>query len=142
MNSDRATSTTRISRADQGRAGHDLMSATMYDAVSGPLGMSDSDPMPSWRGGGVVATCMPPSAGNFDWTPGLDRYPGEVLYLHGDQNRVLPRAKQERIAHHYGHVTIREIPGTGHDLHWVERDLFVEITRVHLKAQLDTGDVQ
>lgn len=123
---------------DHARA--DLMAVTMYDAVSGPLGMSATDPMPAVRGGGLVASCMPPSAGDFDWTPGLDAYPGEVLFLHGDQNRVLPRENQQRIAAHYGRVTIREIPGTGHDLHWVARDQFVALTRAHLDAQLEPGD--
>lgn len=119
---------------DHARA--DLMAAVMFDAVHEPLGMSDVDPMPSWRGGGVVATCMPPSAGDFDWRPGLDRYAGEVLFLHGDQNRVLTRSQQERLAANFGHVTVEEVPGTGHDLHWVRRDDFVARTRDHLRAQL------
>ena len=122
---------------DHARA--DLMSATMYAAVRAPLGMSETDPMPSWRGGGVVATCMPPTAGDFDWTPGLATYPGEILFLHGDRNRVLDREHQARLAAHFGHVTVREIPGAGHDLHWVARERFVELTRTHLTAQLEQG---
>jgi apolipoprotein N-acyltransferase len=118
---------------DHARA--DLMMTTMYEASAEPLGMSASDPLPSWRSGGVVSSCMPPSAGDFDWTTQLDRFTGRVLYLHGDRNRVSPASRQRELASSFVNVEIEQLFGAGHDLHWVLRDQFIPLVRAHLGAQ-------
>ncbi|MCC6623120.1 MAG: alpha/beta hydrolase [Deltaproteobacteria bacterium] len=112
---------------DHARA--DLMTAVMFDSVGAALGFSRTDPAPSWRSGGVVSTCLPASAGDYDWTTRLAEVEAPILYLHGDKNRASPPARQRRIAAHYHDAEVRLIEGAGHDLHWSHRAVIVPMAR-------------
>ena len=103
----------------------DLMTAVLFDASGPALGNDAEDPMPAWRAGGRVATCLPAAAGDFDWTRQLERVTASLLYLHGDRNTVSPPERQREIAAHYPAPLVEEVPGAGHDLHWSHRALIV-----------------
>ena len=122
---------------DHARA--DLLTASMYEAVSGPLGQSTDDPMPYWRGGGVVSRCLAPSAGDFDWTRHLAEQPGDVLFVRGDRNRVIRAEHVEALAAAYPHAQVVTLPGAGHDVHWARRDAFVPVVADYLDARLTDG---
>jgi len=116
---------------DHARA--DLMTALSFDAVGAALGYSTADPAPLWRAGGLVSTCLPADAGDFDWTEHLAEVRAPILYLHGDRNRATPPARQRRIAAHYRDPTVRLVAGAGHDLHWSHREVVVPLVRDFLR---------
>lgn len=120
----------------------DLMTSLMFDAVGATLGFSTRDPAPIWRGGGAVSTCLPATAGDYDWTTRLAAVAAPILYLHGDRNRASPPSRQRRIAAHYRDAEIRLIEGAGHDLHWSHRAVIVPMVRDFLSETLATASRQ
>jgi proline iminopeptidase len=100
--------------------------------VEEPLGLSVVNPEPFWRFGAVVGTCLPASAGDFDWTTNLSRYTSEVLFIHGERNHVHTLEHQVSLAAHYPHAHVATIPGVGHDMLWVAPDASLALIRAHL----------
>jgi proline iminopeptidase len=96
-------------RADFQRA----LDSTIADE---PLGIDTTRGEPFWRQGAVVARCLPKSSPNFDFTTNLSRYTDEVLFLHGERNRVHTLESQLALAAHYPHAHVVTIPGVGHDM--------------------------
>ncbi|MCC6216503.1 MAG: alpha/beta hydrolase [Polyangiaceae bacterium] len=117
----------------------DLQAAGQFAAASEALGMSQAEPAPFWRAGGIAARCLPASQRDFDWTTRLTEFPHEVLFLTGDRNQVLRYDHVRARAAHYPRARITVIPGVGHDLHWAARERFLGLTREYLAEQVAAG---
>jgi len=96
--------------------------------------MSPTQHEPFWRFGAVAARCLPASAGNFDFTTNLSRYTDEVLFLHGELNKVHTLESQLSIAAHFPHAHVVTIPGVGHDMITVATEQTLALVRAQLEG--------
>jgi proline iminopeptidase len=115
---------------DHARA--DFQRALDSTIIDEPLGIDPAHGEPFWRQGAVTARCLPENAENFDFTANLSRYTDEVLFLHGELNRVHTLESQLSLAAHYPHAHVVTIPGVGHDMMTAAPEQVLTLVRAQL----------
>ncbi|HEY8209114.1 MAG TPA: alpha/beta hydrolase [Myxococcaceae bacterium] len=118
---------------DHARA--DFNMAVNSTIIGEPLGLDEQHPEPFWRLGAAASTCLPDFAGDFDWTTNLSQYTSDVLFIHGELNRVHTLEHQQSMAAHYPLAQVVTIPGVGHDMFSAAPEATLALVRAHLGVQ-------